>query len=86
MSNVISLDDFRPHLSGPAICSGCHHEWQAVAPVGAWELECPKCGRMMGLWKYAFQPETFYECGCGSHLFYVVPDGCRCRECGAYAD
>lgn len=27
MSDVISLDDFRPHLSGPAICSGRHHEW-----------------------------------------------------------
>lgn len=85
MADVISIDNYRPQLSGPAICSSCRHEWSAVAPTGTRELECPGCGSMNGLWKVCFAPETFYECGCGCHLFYVVPDGCRCRQCGEYA-
>jgi Zn finger protein HypA/HybF involved in hydrogenase expression len=32
-----------PHTYGPATCNDCGHHWTAVWPLGAEELECPKC-------------------------------------------
>lgn len=86
MAEIINLSERRPHLSGPAVCSCCLHKWVAVAEVGTWQLQCPQCRTMKGLWEHPYAPEAFFECNCGSHLFYIVSDGCRCRECGAYAN
>lgn len=48
MSEVVNLDAWRPHVSGPVICLRCEHEWISVRPVGTHPMECPKCGAMMG--------------------------------------
>lgn len=85
MDNVINLADHRPHISGPARCSRCKHEWIAVAPVGTTQLECDCCGGMHGLFVHPCAPaegELVFECNCGSDLFYVLPRGIMCRVCG----
>ena len=43
-----------PHLACKARCVACKHEWQAVAPLGTLELECPSCGLTRGQWMYPF--------------------------------
>ena len=51
---VISLDDHRPHIVGPARCGVCGSEWVAVAPVkgeAERKLECPTCGFMEGVFR-----------------------------------
>jgi len=32
-------------------CDFCGHEWVAVSPVEAQELECPQCGKMTPLYQ-----------------------------------
>lgn len=49
MSDVITLDDHRPHEAGPVICARCQHSWVAVRPIGATGLECPKCEAQAGM-------------------------------------
>ena len=48
MSEVISLDDHRPHSSRYVACMACAHDWVAVAPATTLTLECPSCGLMEG--------------------------------------
>jgi hypothetical protein len=48
MSEVINLDEHRPHTSRYVACMKCAHDWVAVAPVGATALECSECGEMAG--------------------------------------
>lgn len=48
---VVKLDSARPHVTAPACCAACQHEWVAVAPAGAGgegprELECPACASL----------------------------------------
>lgn len=33
-----------PWCTGKAECLACEHEWIAVWPLGANDLECPNCG------------------------------------------
>lgn len=35
-----------PHTMGQGVCKHCSHQWIAVAPTGAKELECPACHKM----------------------------------------
>ena len=72
---------------GPAFCIGCDHTWQAVAPAGTTELECPSCRTMKGKWKFEFMPsgdQMVRQCNCGNQLFYLTPDGHLCANCGIY--
>lgn len=69
MSDVVSLNDRRqeksPHLSGKCRCAACGHVWQAVAPIGTMNLECPECLTMRGLWMHPFGPadgNLIYSC------------------------
>ncbi len=41
------------HITSPAVCLGCKHEWQAVVPAATAMncLECPSCGCDKGLVK-----------------------------------
>lgn len=72
-----------PHLSGPAVCGWCGHEWAAVAPVGSVHLECPGCGRLWGAYRHAVAPPAaFWRCWCGEELFWLTPRGSMCRRCG----
>lgn len=48
MSDVVSMQDHRPHKAGPVVCTRCDHSWVAVRPVGVIYLECPKCGAHRG--------------------------------------
>ena len=48
MSRLIALDAARPHVTAPARCVHCAHQWVAVVPdlPGARDnLECPGCGQ-----------------------------------------
>jgi ribosomal protein S27E len=78
-----------PHMSGPARCVGCQHDWTAVAPVGTTELECPSCGMMKGLYRYpvtADANDLVFRCQCGSEaLTAYYRNGkfrLQCMSCG----
>ena len=91
MSNVIEFKkpEKDPHGQGEALCIGCGHEWQAVAPVGVTRFECPECHAMKGLWRFEFAPaegQMVRECNCGNQLFYLTPDGHLCANCGIYQE
>jgi hypothetical protein len=76
-------DTTKRHLSGSAFCTGCRHEWVAVAEAGTKVLECPKCRRDFGLYKSPVEPKAKWQCDCGEMLFWLTPDGALCRGCGA---
>ena len=85
MTNVTSLDDYRPTLQGEAICTECKHTWQAVIPEtdDKETLECPSCQRYFGVFRGTLMPEVFWRCNdCESDLFYLTPEGHQCRSCG----
>lgn len=71
-----------PHLSGPAKCAGCQHEWAAVAPVGITQLTCPACNQLKGFFKLPATANYCWTCGCGGILFQLTPDGALCIGCG----
>ena len=79
-------DDDLPHLSGKARCLQCKHEWVAVCPVGTEWLECPECHSIKGHMLYSCLREdtAHWTCGCGNDLFYVVPEGIYCPNCGEW--
>lgn len=82
MGDVINLAEHKPHLRGPAMCTACSHEWQAVAEVGTTTLECEACSRWFGVWVAPVNPEDRWECNCGNQLFWLTPEGAQCRGCG----
>lgn len=72
---------------GLAFCLHCKHEWQAVAPAGTLNLECPECHTMKGKWKFEFYPrddQDVRSCLCGNQMFYLTPEGHLCANCGIY--
>lgn len=72
------------HGQGAAFCIACKHEWQAVAPTGTIDMECPACGAHKGRWKFEFAPATAWHCLCGNPLFYMTTEGHMCANCGVY--
>lgn len=89
MADVVDLAAFRAaeepeeeiesanHLSGPAKCLACGHEWIAVAGVGdeCFDLVCPKCDTRRGQRVYpANAPEgaATYTHKCGSQYYTIV--------------
>lgn len=73
--DLIQLSDYRPHLSGAACCVACGHRWQAVAPAGTVELECPACRTLKGLFRNFCEPHDSthrYLCQCGSYAFGIT--------------
>ena len=83
-AEIRDINEKMPHLSGPAICTDCKHEWQAVRIVqrDAELLECPSCRKFFGVKRGPQVPETMWRCKCESNLFYLTPDGPQCRSCG----
>jgi hypothetical protein len=79
-----------PHGQGLAFCICCKHEWQAVEPSGTFDgFECPECGSFKGKFKYEFMPavgDVHFVCNCGNALFYIMPEGHLCANCGIYAE
>lgn len=72
MNNVINFNDKKPHLYGTAICLHCNHTWEAVAPIGATEYECPECGLFKGVPQGLCISEVIAQCNCGCQHFYRV--------------
>ncbi len=84
MSNVVSLADARPHLSGPCRCLDCKHEWVGVAPLGVTTMTCPACGADKG-GRFAMVLPTdgdTWTCACGNCFFVVQRDRFMCPNCG----
>lgn len=76
-----------PHGTGPAFCIGCKHEWEAVAPAGVVELQCPACESMKGRFRFLFdtyEGDRVWTCNCGNDLFRVTERGRLCVNCGDY--
>lgn len=78
-----------PHLAGEALCIGCRHKWACVAPVGTWQLECPTCGAMKGIFRYpigAQEGDLGFACSCGCEaLTAYMHQGhfrLKCMSCG----
>ena len=86
MGEVVDFSDHH-HLAGQAICLQCRHEWAAIAPLGAEELECPKCKMMKGVFANIIRPEAYVACPqCDNGHFYLTPDKAMlCTRCG-YGD
>lgn len=75
------------HGTGLAFCILCKHEWQAVAPLGTTQLQCPKCESHKGRFKFPFDPPegTMRRvCNCGNDLFLLTTEGHLCANCGTY--
>lgn len=47
-SNVVSLDEHRPHNASYCACIQCAADWSCVHPPEVTEFECPKCKKMTG--------------------------------------
>lgn len=74
---------------GRAICIGCRHEWEQVAPTGDWQFDCSNCGAHKGIFKYPFgavEGDEFFSCNCGCEaLTAYMRKGkfwLRCMNCG----
>ena len=78
-----------PNMQGSAYCMGCKHTWQAVAPVGTTDLQCPECQSMKGRFVNGCAPEDHIEvreCNCGNQLFWLTREGHMCANCGTYQE
>lgn len=79
-----------PHMEGEAVCLACRNAWQAVAPVGTTELECPECRLPRGVWHHGLAPEDdtlIWMCNnCGGDLFYLGEVRTMCATCGLPQD
>jgi len=84
LSFVARKEIEEPHISGPARCVQCGHEWVAVCPTGTIELECPSCSTMKGLLKYSCEPSegALWTCHCGCDVFRITTKNTICFKCG----
>ncbi len=85
MSEVVSIIERKPHLSGEAKCMHCEHRWMAVSPIGITQFECPECGLLKGVF-YAYavhEKYAIWRCSCGNDLYFLHAGGCLCSLCGA---
>jgi hypothetical protein len=90
VSNVVVFQrPTPPEMEGTAKCIGCQHEWEAVAPLGTAQLECPSCRTMKGMWKHPFAArdgDLEFRCLCGSEALTAYQRHgkfwLRCMNCG----
>lgn len=87
MAEIVSLEEERkarsPHLVGAAICIGCKHKWEAVAPIGTIDLECPSCSLPKGAFiALVADPHAHWHCNCGNDLFRLTEHRLYCAACG----
>lgn len=79
----VDTNDDGPYMTGACRCLACKHEWEGVAPSGAFSLECPSCG----LWRGAFVANIrwgaeHWVCNCGNVLFAINLKVTYCVSCG----
>ena len=88
VGEVIQLTDYQVATkTGPAKCLHCKYEWQAVAPAGVQDLQCPACLTMRGVFIYfcAKQDEEVKMCHiCNNTFFQITLTGTLCINCGYY--
>lgn len=84
MSNVVSIEEARPHLAGKAVCLHCRYEFVAVAPVGEVCLDCPECGARTGArMNGVLSDGPHWTCSCGNQFFLIPKQGdIYCGNCG----
>lgn len=86
MADVVDIAQAReersPHLRGAAVCLNCRHHWQAVAPIGVFQLECPSCYTEKGVWNAPIGEDELWMCNCGSFHFAITRTHARCLHCG----
>lgn len=71
------------HRAGPARCLNCKHEWEAVAPIGVCDMECPSCGTHQGVFKGVSNTEfAQLQCNCGEFTFFIDEHSAYCAHCG----
>ena len=81
-----------PHIKGEARCLVCKHEWQAVAPAGTYQLECPECKLHKGVFvalACSADDQAIWKCNCGGIYYEARPHGLLCIVCGlnhSYSD
>lgn len=84
--NIVNLQDYKPHLSGEAMCLQCEKKWMAVTPTGTVEgLECPECHAFKGVLLGLCNVENDYHwrCNCGCFIFSITENkGIYCLKCG----
>lgn len=85
---VIGIETARPHLSGPARCLDCKHEFVAVAPVGTYCMTCPSCGADKAARFSMIDPPTdVWVCNCGNQFMLILFGGqVFCPNCGLHHD
>jgi hypothetical protein len=83
LSLAAAREERTPHLHGAAQCIGCQHKWEAVAPVGTVELECPACHLPKGAFVNQVMRGTGrFVCNCGCDLFRISQTvGPYCANC-----
>lgn len=82
---VVNLLSRKEHLSGPARCLACGHQWAAEELVGTTTMTCPKCGLNRGVMIATVEREGEHRhCECGCPLFFILADWTiYCPNCGA---
>jgi len=91
MANIVDLAAARSerrehdHMTGSARCLGCQHQWEAVAPIGTTELECPACGLKKGRFANpVVRGDVTWTCACSNDLFRISGQAqVYCANCGA---
>ena len=48
MTNIVSIDDHRPHQTSYVACFDCGKDWIAIAPANTMQFECQKCAKLSG--------------------------------------
>lgn len=86
MGDIASLDDYRPHMTGPVRCAACGHEWEAISPIGMFDaMECPDCGLMKGVRTTAVttgDDGIHWACRCGNIFYVLTNKSILCTHCG----
>jgi len=47
--NIVTLNDYRPHITAYVACLECGKDWFAVAPADTVASECPSCAKLAGV-------------------------------------
>lgn len=84
---VVDIRSKQPHMSGPAICLMCGHQWIGVCEVGIVHgMRCPNCKLLKGVYEglcVSESPTQYFECECGNAHFMLLNDGNQlCVLCG----
>lgn len=98
MSNLINLDEYRPHGTRSMTCKCCGHDWVAVYPLPVpkdpdvfYCLQCPNCGEHVNEYGTRVYARNCEACG---RFFTICPypengttknwECCLAEDCSSY--